>query len=335
MCVMLGALAGVLVLARATQRASAAPAVEPFEGACQEAREAQCDVLLWWRRDRGFADDPDDAFEREVLAGDTHAAGFVVLECDVASERVASLPSPLQPLAWWCPGLGSSSHDDGNPKTEPVRSPLGVDFFRRGTLSQFVLLDASGRPVELLSEYRAGEASEFLDDVLRVRVIREGRDAAFARARAATGAERALHLQAALRVLERWIVVRCYADELADAAANGDADVRAWAEPLLYESRVLRGCDAIGRACARELMATEPIDPRRLRMLLAEAAVEWQDVPEVLQLAACCQATADLRSARDDAARERIARELEDAIELAPASWVAKLALMMRMAIDR
>jgi hypothetical protein len=334
MCVMLGALAIAIVVAPRPQLA-ATPAPDAFEGACQEAREAQCDVLLWWRRDPSvrFADDPGEAFEREVLAGDTHAAGFVVLECNVTSERVASLPSPLQPLAWWCPGLGSSWFEDGRTKPKPDPPPVGVDFFRAGPLlSPFVLLDADGRPIELLRPYRAGEARRFLDDVLRVRAIRERRDAALARAREATGAERAVHLQAALQVLDRWIVVRCHADELAEAAANGDDAVRAWAEPLLHESRVLLGCDALGRVCARELAT---IDPRRLRVLLTEAAAAWQDVPEVLQLAACCQATADRRWASDDAARERIAEQLEDAIDLAPGSFVAQLAMIMRLDLDK
>lgn len=333
MCVMLGALAAALVLAPPPQRAPAAPG-DPFEHVCRAAREMGCEVLLWWRDDSRirFSDDPDEAFEHEVLAGDAHAAEFVVLECDVTSPRMAALPTPLQPLAWWCPHLHSSSSLDGRKQPKPELPPLGIDFDRIGTFSQFVLLDADGRPIELLPKYRAGGVQEFLDDVVRVRVIREGRDASFARARAASGAERAAHLQAALQLLDRWIVVRCYADELAEAAANGDDDVRAWAEPLLYESRVLQGCDALGRVCARELAT---IDPRRLRPLLVEATDAWQDVPEVLQLATCCQATADLRRAADDAARDRIAQQLEGAIELAPASWAAKLAMIMRLDLVR
>jgi hypothetical protein len=198
-------------------------------------------------------------------------------------------------------------------------------------MGPFALVDAEGRPFAMPSEYAPGSAAQFLAEIRAARAIREARDAAFARARE-PGADRAAALQAGLRTMGRWLVVRCYSAELEETAATAGAGVRAWAAPLFAESQILRGFDAIGRASHGQL---DEIDPRRLRALLAAATEAWQDVPDVLQLAACCQATADLRLALDAADHAAIAERLEATIGAAPHSLGATYAALMLRTLGR
>jgi hypothetical protein len=108
--------------------------------------------------------------------------------------------------------------------------------------------------------------------------------------------------------------------------------VRSARHAMLRSRERLRGFDAIGRACHGQL---DEIDPRRLRALLAAGTEAWQDVPDVLQLAACCQATADLRLALDAADHAAIAERLEATIGAAPHSLGATYAALMLRTLGR
>lgn len=164
-------------------------------------------------------------------------------------------------------------------QNEELRDRLGVRGF-----PTIVLADAAGRPYAKTG-YREGGAEAYLEHLAELTLVRERRDAAFARAEEAEGTERARALDEGLAEIPPSWLVPAYVPELerivaldADGAAGLARKYRGW---LDGESR-RRSLDEI------ETTATARVEERDwvgLVDAMRDVVRESDDDPAVLHLA--------------------------------------------------
>lgn len=287
------------------ERPAEPPTEDPTVALCAEARRTGREPLLSIRRIQSI-EWKHDVVRREETAkvvGSGEGLGVVPFECRVEDVRpspeTAPAPDWLVNLLLPAPGLGGGK----------------IEFLE--FLPMTVFADADLRPISVLDSKSLVAIDTARAAIEQARSTRRRRDAEFAIADFLDGSDRAAALQRGLAVLDRWLVVRSYAAELAELVANGDDTVRSWAEPLLREHRVLRACYELRRAKGD----TETISPRRQSEQLAPIVRRYADVPEVAMLAACIQGDAEWRLAIDDAGVERLCERVEAAMAGCSSPW--------------
>lgn len=292
---------------------TAPPDEAPSRIAQAKARRSGRELLLTIRMDLGiyFTGDVERHKAIARVVGSGAELGVVPLAIEVVEEKSLpqgpqgpQAPDWLEALCLPIPLLGSSN--DG---------PLQVDF--HSMLSLIAFVDADFRPIATWGEEPFAVADTARAAIEEARATRRRRDMEFAIADFLDGSDRAAALQRGLAVLDRWIVVRSYAAELEELVESGDEAVRAWAEPLLREHRMLRAC--VELQCAQG--DAETISPRRQSEQLAPVVRRYADVPEVAMLAACIQGDAEWRLAIDDAGVERICERVEAAAAGCSSPW--------------
>ncbi len=203
-----------------------------------EAQRRGVDVLLCFDR---FASTPN----LEARVSDPYAAAE--LSKDFVSVHVDTGPSTfyrrLPPTVAVLRIIGLGGGHSGDSETGDTHSfHKSMDSF----MSTFTLLDAAGRPYALHLVGDDVDVESLVADLRALREIRVRRDAAVARAAAASGAERIRELHAALAELDEYVVQRCYPEELEEiAAANAPRASRAWAGKQLSFRRIAVGTAAI------------------------------------------------------------------------------------------
>ncbi|MBL8753487.1 MAG: hypothetical protein JNK15_09315 [Planctomycetes bacterium] len=236
---------------------------------------------------------------------------FVDRHASLREPPVARLPDPVRGVVLPFPSIGSL--DDEAPSMY-----FYVD------LPVTMCIDGVGRPFATIDCEKAIDDVDLRKRIDGARAVRSARDEALAVATAAKGDVRIVALQRALETMDRWLVLRCYAAELAELDASSVPAAVEYARPLLREHRVLRACGDLREASVE----MKSIAPRRLRKQLDAVVRTFSDLPEVAVLAHCVQGSAELRLALHEADRDRVVERVRSATAASEPGlvWVQQLA---------
>ncbi len=114
---------------------------------------------------------------------------------------------------------GKEQAEELRKQNEKLQQKYGIEGF-----PSIVLADAGGRPYAVTG-YEAGGAAKYVDHLAELRKLREKRDAAFKKAAAAEGVEKAKLITEALSEMEPHLVHTFYSREIDEAIAADKEDV--------------------------------------------------------------------------------------------------------------